>query len=433
MLDVIELIRAKRDGLTLTREQLRSLVASYVDEKVPDYQMSSFLMASFLQGLSTEETVGLTDAMLHSGDTFAFSSLDRPIVDKHSTGGVGDKISLVLAPLFAALGYYNPMMSGRGLGHTGGTVDKMEAIKGYNPELSREIIDAMLKESGCAMFSQTPSIVPADKKMYALRDATGTVESIPLITASIVSKKKAAGIQTIVYDVKCGNGAFMRTFEDAEALAKSLLSVSKGLGMTPSALVTDMNQVLGYAVGNALEVQEVLKILRDNVVIDDIKELTYRLAYSVAQNYTDMSWEQFSQQCDSLIASGDVYERFEKMVIRGGSSVQSLETIYKGNFIKKIYEMRSSMTGVIRSVDTFSIGKALIYLGGGRLKKEDSINHAVGIEMCKKIGDNVSVGDVLCRVYFDSEAKKDTALPLLFNAITIGDAYEKKPLIYSVL
>lgn len=433
MFDAIELIRAKRDGATLSGEQIRSLVSSYVDDSTPDYQMASFLMASFLKGLSTDETVGLTNAMLHSGETFSFPSLDRPVVDKHSTGGVGDKISLLLAPLFAALGYYNPMMSGRGLGHTGGTVDKLEAIKGYTPELSRDVIDRMLHESGCAMFSQTPSIVPADKKMYALRDATGTVESIPLITASIVSKKKAAGIQSIVYDVKCGNGAFMKSRSDAEALAKSLISVSRGLGMTPSALVTDMNQVLGYTVGNALEVQEILRIMRDNAVVDDIRELTYRLAFSIATQHSDIQWEQFTQKCDSLIASGDVYERFEKMIIRGGGSAQALEHIRKGNFIKKIYEMRSSMTGVVRSVNTFSIGKALIYLGGGRLKKEDTIQHSVGIEMCKKIGDAVSIGDVVCRIYFDNENKKDAALPLLFDAITISDTYEKNPLIYTVL
>ncbi len=433
MLDVIELIRAKRDGGVLSGEQIRSLVSSYVHDTMPDYQMASFLMASFLQGLSTEETVGLTDAMLHSGEIYSFDDYDHPIVDKHSTGGVGDKISLLLAPLLAALGFYNPMMSGRGLGHTGGTVDKLESIKGYSPELPLDVIKTMLHESGCAMFSQSPAIVPADKKMYALRDATGTVENISLITASIVSKKKAAGIQTIVYDVKCGNGAFMKTREDADALAKSLLAVSRGLGMNPSALVTDMNQVLGYAVGNALEVQEILHMMDGSAVVADVRELTYRLAYAIASHYSQDSWEMFSQKCDNLIASGEVYVRFEKMILRGGGSIDALAYIRKGNFIKKIYEMRSTMSGFVSSMNTFSIGKALIYLGGGRLKKEDSVNHSVGIEMCKKIGEAVHVGDVICRVYFESEEKKDAALPLLFDSITISDTYEKNPLVYTIM
>ncbi len=431
MFDPIELIRAKRDNKTLTSDQIRSLIGAYVDETMTDYQMASFLMASYLQGLNTDETVALTDAMLHSGEIYDFSDLDKPVVDKHSTGGVGDKISLLLAPLFGALGFYNPMMSGRGLGHTGGTVDKLESISGYSTVQPLEIVKKMLKETGCAMISQSPTLVPADKKLYALRDATGTVESIALITASIVSKKKAAGVQTIVYDVKCGNGAFMKTKEDAESLAKSLTGVSKGLGMKPSALVTDMNQVIGYTAGNAIELQEILCIMDGTAVVPDIRELTYRLAFEVALQYETILWEDFASQCDRLISSGEVYSRFEKMIALGGGDITTLPKIRKGAFIKKIYEMRSPVPGYIHSMDTYSIGKALIYLGGGRLKKEDSINHDVGIELCKKVGDQVAIGDVLCRVYYDNDIKKDNALPLLLEGITIRETYEKFPLIYS--
>ena len=431
MYDPVELIRKKRDGAFLTRQELKYLVRGYVAGDVRDEQMSAFLMAGVIRGFSVKETVYLTEIMMESGKQIDLASLPLKKVDKHSTGGVGDKVSLILAPLLAELGYCNPMMAGRGLGHTGGTIDKLESIRGYQCEVSPEDLSRRLQSSGSVIFSQSGEIVPADKKMYALRDVTGTVESIPLITASIVSKKKAEGIEAIVYDVKCGNGAFMKSLKDALALAESLVRVSRKTGLKARALITDMGQPLGYTIGNALEVMESLLFLRCERMDPRLKEVTLALAYELHSLFSDEERNSFLHRCDKLFRSGKVYERFLKMISDAGGDLRSLEQIGEGRFIEKMIEIRSKQDGRVLEIDTFSMGKALIYLGGGRLKKGDSIDHSVGMELQVKKGDSVCVGDPLLTLFYTDETKKASVMGLLEKSIMIGDReYEEKPLIY---
>jgi pyrimidine-nucleoside phosphorylase len=431
MYDPVELIRKKRDGAFLTRQELKYLIRGYVAGDIRDEQMSAFLMAGVIRGFSVKETAYLTELMMESGKEIDLSSLPFPKVDKHSTGGVGDKVSLILAPLLAELGYYNPMMAGRGLGHTGGTIDKLESVRGYQCEVSSRDLAGRLQSSGSVIFSQSDEIVPADKKMYALRDVTGTVESIPLITASIVSKKKAEGIDAIVYDVKCGNGAFMKSSRDALALAESLVRVSAKTGLKARALITDMNQPLGYTIGNALEVMESLLFLRSERMEPRLKEVTLALAYELHSFYSQEERDVFLQRCDRLFRSGQVYERFLRMISEAGGDLGSLEEIEEGRFIEKMIEIRSKQDGRVLEMDAFAMGKALIYLGGGRLKKGDPIDHTVGMELHVKKGDFVRVGDPLLTLFYADETKKASVMGILEKSIMIGDReYEEDPLIY---
>lgn len=431
MYDPVELIRKKRDGAFLTRQELKYLIRGYVAGDIRDEQMSAFLMAGVIRGFSVKETAYLTEIMMESGQAIDLTPLSLPKVDKHSTGGVGDKVSLILAPLLAELGYCNPMMAGRGLGHTGGTIDKMESIRGYQCELSPKDLPQRLQGGGSVIFSQSDEIVPADKKMYALRDVTGTVESIPLITASIVSKKKAEGIDAIVYDVKCGNGAFMKSSQDALALAESLVRVSSKIGLKARALITDMNQPLGYTIGNALEVMESLLFLRCERMEPRLQEVTLALAYELHSLYSHEERTAFDHRCDRLLRSGQVYERFLKMVTDAGGDPRSLEEIGEGRFIEKMIEIRSKQDGRVLEMDAFAMGKALIYLGGGRLKKGDPIDHRVGMELHVKKGDPVRVGDPLLTLFYTDETKKASVMGLLEKSIMIGDReYEEDPLIY---
>ncbi|HOO59712.1 MAG TPA: thymidine phosphorylase [Candidatus Mcinerneyibacteriales bacterium] len=431
MYDPVELIRKKRDGAFLTRQELKYLIRGYVAGDIRDEQMSAFLMAGVIRGFSVKETACLTEIMIESGKEIDLSSISRTKVDKHSTGGVGDKVSLILAPLFAELDYCNPMMAGRGLGHTGGTIDKLESVRGYQCEVSSRDLPSRLQRNGSVIFSQSDEIVPADKKMYELRDVTGTVESIPLITASIVSKKKAEGIDAIVYDVKCGNGAFMKTPREALALAESLVRVSQKTGLKARALITDMNQPLGYTIGNALEVMESLLFLRGERMDRHLKEVTLALAYEIHSLFSDEAKEVFINRCDKIFRSGKAYERFKKMIIDAGGDSEALEEIEEGRFIEKMIQIRSKQDGRILEMDTFSMGKALIYLGGGRLKKGDSINHHVGMELHVKRGDSVRVGDPLLTLFYADEAKKASVMSLLEKSIMIGEReYEENPLIY---
>ncbi|HDS02961.1 MAG TPA: thymidine phosphorylase [Firmicutes bacterium] len=431
MYDPVEIIRKKRDGGLLTRQELHYFVRDYVKGEIRDEQMSALLMAGFIRGFSVKETVSLTEIMTESGEQIDLGGIPRPKIDKHSTGGVGDKVSLLLAPLLAELGYCNPMMAGRGLGHTGGTIDKLESIRGYQSEIPIRDLKNRLQATGAVIFSQSDEIAPADKKMYALRDVTGTVESIPLITASIVSKKKAEGIEAIVYDVKCGNGAFMKTEKEALALAESLVRVSQKTGLKARALITDMNQPLGYAVGNALEVMEALLFMSGERVDSRLKEITYALAYELHSLYADEEREEFYEKCEALFRSGQVYERFAAMMADAGGDRHSLETICKGEFIEKMIQIRSKQDGRVKEIDTFAVGKALIYLGGGRLRKGDVIDYSVGFTFHVGCGDAVKIGDPLITVYYADENKKGMVMTLLEKSILISESdYEEKPLVY---
>jgi pyrimidine-nucleoside phosphorylase len=431
----IDVIRQKRDGGELSRNQIESLVNAYTRGDIPDYQVSAWLMAVVLRGMTGAETAALTDAMLHSGEVLDFSSLAAKKVDKHSTGGVGDKTSLVLAPLAAAAGVAVPMISGRGLGHTGGTLDKLEAIPGFNVNLSVADFRRVLETCGCAMIGQTAQIAPADRKLYALRDVTGTVESPYLICASIMSKKLAEGIDGLVLDVKTGSGAFMKREEDAAFLAELMVETGERMGKQVVALITDMDQPLGKMIGNALEVVEVVDILRGNGP-EDLRQLCLELAGwmlhlgGVASTVADGK-----KQSEKLIASGQALEKFRQMVELQGGDPRVIDDPKKLPQAQHTMTITSPSNGHLISLQCEQVGTACVILGGGREKKEDSVDPSVGIVLHKKVGGSVSSGEPLATIYYNAESRAARAKQLLEESFRIGDspAHEKRPLIHRVI
>ena len=384
----VDIIAAKRDGAELGERQLRSLIDGFVDGSVPDYQMSAFAMAVFFRGMSDQETVTLTQLMLNSGVTLNWSA-GPPVVDKHSTGGVGDKVSLVLAPLLAACGVRVPMISGRGLGPTGGTLDKLESIPGFRTDLSIVELQSVVDQVGCVITGATKDLVPADRKLYALRDVTATVPSIPLITASIMSKKLAESLDALVLDVKCGSGAFMQSPAEAEALARSLVRVGKQLGVPTTASITDMDQPLGRACGNALEVAEAIECLRGGGPAD-LRELSLTLANELLK----MVGGHATPDAVAELDSGRAYEKFNDMVRGQGGNPDAALTISS-----TCCEVESECSGFVGAINTQAIGRLVIEQGGGRQRLTDSIDHSVGIEVLVKIGDQVERGQPLARLF----------------------------------
>jgi pyrimidine-nucleoside phosphorylase len=392
-------------------------------------------MAVVLRGMTRAETAALTDAMLHSGEVLDLSSLAAKKVDKHSTGGVGDKTSLVLAPLAAAGGVAVPMISGRGLGHTGGTLDKLEAIPGFNVNLSVADFRRVLETCGCAMIGQTAEIAPADRKLYALRDVTGTVESPYLICASIMSKKLAEGIDGLVLDVKTGSGAFMKREEDAVFLVELMVETGERMGKQVVALITDMDQPLGNMIGNALEVVEVVDILRGKGP-EDLRQLCLELAGwmlhlgGVARTVADGK-----KQSEKLIASGQALERFRQMVELQGGDPRVIDDPKKLPQAQHTMTIASPRSGYLISLQCEQVGTACVILGGGREKKEDSVDPSVGIVLHKKVGDSVSSGEPLATIYYNAESRAARAKQLLEESFQIGDspAHEKRPLIHRVI
>jgi pyrimidine-nucleoside phosphorylase len=431
----VDVIRKKRDGQELSSSEIEHLVRAYTNGEIPDYQVSAWLMAVILRGLTRAETSVLTDAMLHSGEVLDLSELPAIKVDKHSTGGVGDKTSLVLAPLVAAGGLVVPMISGRGLGHTGGTLDKLESIPGFNVNLSVPEFRRVLKACGCAMIGQTSEIAPADRKLYALRDVTATVESPYLICASIMSKKLAEGIDALVLDVKTGSGAFMKREEDAVFLAELMVETGERMGKSVVALITNMDQPLGTHVGNSLEVIEVLEILRGRGP-DDLRELCVELAgwmfhlggaaATVAQGKLD---------AERLIASGKALEKFRQMVSLQGGDVSALDNPARLPRAKYMRDVISPRSGFIAAMNCEAVGTACVVLGGGREKKEDAVDPAVGIVLHRKTGDQVAAGEPLCIVHSNSEARTARAVNLLLESFKIADApaVETNPLVRRVI
>jgi pyrimidine-nucleoside phosphorylase len=432
---VIDAIRKKRDGGELSRDEIKGLVGAYTRGDIPDYQVSAWLMAVVLRGMTRAETAALTDAMLHSGEVLDLSSLAAKKVDKHSTGGVGDKTSLVLAPLAAAAGLAVPMISGRGLGHTGGTLDKLEAIPGFNVNLTVAKFRRVLESCGCAMIGQTPEIAPADRKLYALRDVTGTVESPYLICASIMSKKLAEGIDSLVLDVKTGSGAFMKKEEDAAFLAGLMVETGERMGKQMVALITDMDQPLGNRVGNALEVVEVVDILRGKGP-EDLRELCIVLAAwmlylgGVAESVA--AGESIGEK---LINSGQALERFQKMVELQGGDPRTIDDPKRLPQAQHTLAVTSSESGYISAMQCEQVGTACVILGGGREKKEDSVDPAVGIVLHKKVGDAISKGEPLAMIYYNSESRAAQARQLLEKSFCIASTppREKSPLIHRVI
>jgi pyrimidine-nucleoside phosphorylase len=428
----IDLIRKKRDGASLSVDEVRYLVAGCTDGSIPDYQMAAWLMAAVLRGMTREETAALTDAMLHSGEVLDWSALPAAKVDKHSTGGVGDKTSLVLAPVVAAAGLYVPMISGRGLGHTGGTLDKLESIPGFRVGLSVDEFGRVLKACGCAMIGQTEKIAPADRKLYALRDVTGTVESPYLICASIMSKKLAEGTDGLVLDVKTGSGAFMKKEEDAVFLADLMVETGERMGKKMAALITNMDQPLGRMVGNSVEVVECIEILRGGGP-EDLRELCHELAgWMLLLGGAAKSVDDGKKISQKVVASGEAMDRFRQMVELQGGDVGAIDDPSRLPAAAHHVEVKSPRVGYVSVIVCEQVGTACVILGGGRERKEDSVDPAVGIEIHKKIGDQVSIGEALCTIYSHSDARHldertARAKQLLEASYEIAEAQVTKP------
>jgi pyrimidine-nucleoside phosphorylase len=430
----IDVIRKKRDGVELSSHEIQSLINAYTRGDIPDYQVSAWLMAVVLRGMTRPETAALTDAMLRSGEVLDLSSIAAKKVDKHSTGGVGDKTSLVLAPLAAAAGIAVPMISGRGLGHTGGTLDKLEAIPGFNVNLPVADFRRVLDLCGCCMIGQTDEIAPADRKLYALRDVTGTVESPYLICASIMSKKLAEGIDALVLDVKTGSGAFMKTESDAAFLAELMVETGERMGKNVVALITDMDQPLGNMIGNALEVVEVVDILRGNGP-EDLRELCLELAgWMLHLGGAAASVEEGKKKSGSLISSGKALERFLQMVELQGGDPRSIEDTKLLPQARHSVQVLSPRSGRIASLQCEQVGTACVILGGGRERKEDSVDPAVGITLHKKVGDAVAAGEPLATIHYNHEALAARAKQLIEASTAITDtAPAKRPLIHRII
>lgn len=410
-----ELIKLKREGHALSEEQIRFFIDGYTNGNIPDYQMSALLMAIFFKGMQEEETLALTKSMLFSGKTVDLSHLPGFKVDKHSTGGVGDKTSLILGPIVAACGVSVPMISGRGLGHTGGTLDKLESIPGFNIHLSLEEFVSAIKNHKICFIGQTPEICPADKKIYALRDVTATVESLPLICASILSKKLAEGIDGLVLDVKFGSGAFMKTPASAEALARLLMSVASRYGKKVSALLTNMNQPLGRFAGNALEVEECLEILQNkrHPLTEDTRELSLRLAaWMLFLAGEGRSLEDSYQKCEESIESGKALKKFEELCVLHRGRLSELPRATKSIVVP------AAQDGFIQGFDTEGIGYAGILIRAGRLKSSDQIDPVSGLEFHKKIGDPVKKGESLFTIHGNDETLFASAEKRLRSCVT---------------
>ena len=431
----VDLIRKKRDSGEHSREEIDFLVSGYTRGGIPDYQMAAWLMAVWLRGLNRAEIAALTEAMLYSGEVVNLSDLPGKKVDKHSTGGVGDKTSLILAPIVAASGLIVPMISGRGLGHTGGTLDKLESIPGFNVNLSLQEYRRVLGECGMALIGQTAEIAPADKKIYALRDVTSTVENIGLICASIMSKKLAEGIDALVLDVKTGSGAFMKREEDSVRLAEVMVETGKRMGKKVVALITDMEQPLGRAAGHSTEVVECLEVLSGRGPAD-LRELSLELsAWMFFLGDRTKSLEEGHRLAETMIASGQAKEKFKQCIRLQGGDEGVVDEARRLPSARLHADVLSASSGFITGTNCEQLGIVLAMLGGGREKKEDRIDHAVGLEFHKRIGDRVEKGEALATVHYNSDTKLAEAKNLISGSYHIAESApsEKRHLIHRIL
>jgi pyrimidine-nucleoside phosphorylase len=432
---LVDLIRRKRDGGELSAEEIHYIVSRYTEGAIPDYQVAALLMAIVLKQMTRAELAALTEAMLHSGSVLDFSDLPGRKVDKHSTGGVGDKTSLILAPIVAAAGLYVPMISGRGLGHTGGTLDKLESIPGFSVNLSLEDFRRVLATCGCGLIGQTAEIAPADKKLYALRDVTGTVESPYLICASIMSKKLAEGIDALVLDVKTGSGAFMKKIEDSVFLAELMVETGRRMGKKMVALITDMDQPLGNAVGNATEIAECIDVLHGGGP-DDVRDVSYELAaWMFYLGERTKTVDEGRALAAEMVRTGVAAEKFRQIIELQGGDPKVMDDTGRLPKAKNSLEVKTPADGYITSMMCEQIGTASVVLGGGREKKEDNVDPSVGLMVRKKVGDAVSTGEPVFTVYYNSDARMPEARKLLESSFTIASAppSEKRPLIHKVL
>ncbi len=422
-----DLIHKKRDGEKLSPDELRFLVRGTTDGTVADEQLAAFLMAVFFRGMDPQtELPAWLDAMLHSGRVLDLSSIAGAKVDKHSTGGVGDKISLPLAPLVAACGVKVPMVSGRGLGHTGGTLDKLESIPGFSVNLSIEKFTQLVDELGLCLIGQTAEIAPADRKLYALRDATATVESIPLIASSILSKKLAEGIDALVLDVKVGKGAFMKSRDDARELARTMVDLCRAVGRGCTALLTSMDEPLGHAVGNACEVRESIEVLQ-NQGPAEIRELTLELGIEMLQAAdAKLPREQARARLEKSLADGSALRKFAQLIEAQGGDARVCDDPDRLPKAKSIREIKAEHSGVVVALDAEQVGLAAVELGAGRARKEDKVDPAAGLYLRKKVGDPVRAGEVFAELHGADEARLDAGEKRMRAAITLGERAPEK-------
>jgi pyrimidine-nucleoside phosphorylase len=431
----LDLIRKKRDGGELSSDEIGFLVRAYTLDEIPDYQMAAWLMAVVIRGMTRPELSALTTAMLHSGEVLDLSDISGAKVDKHSTGGVGDKTSLIIAPIVAAAGVTVPMISGRGLGHTGGTLDKLQSIPGFNINLSLSEFRRVLKSCGCGLIGQTAEIAPADKKLYALRDVTATVESPNLICASIMSKKLAEGIDGLVLDVKTGSGAFMKTEKDSFHLAELMVETGERMGKKMVALITDMDQPLGLKVGNALEVEECIEVM-DGQGPADLREVSVELAaWMLYLAGRTPSVDAGRKLADELIRNRSALKKFREIVVQQGGDPAAIDDPKHLPQAQHRIPILSPASGFVASIQCEQVGIASLVLGGGREKKEDQIDPAVGLVLHKKVGDPVQKGEPFCTVHYNWDARLSSAQSLLQQAYRIAEkpSAVRRPLIHRVI
>lgn len=430
---IYDIIEKKRDNKKLTKDEIEYFVKGFTSGEIKDYQASALIMAIFINGMDMEETVNLTYSMAHSGDMLDLSALGNCTADKHSTGGVGDKTSLIVAPICASLGVKMAKMSGRGLGHTGGTIDKLESIAGYKVAIPTDEFFKQVNEIGIALIGQTGNLAPADKKIYALRDVTATVDNISLIASSIMSKKLAAGAHNIVLDVKCGSGAFMKTPEDAEKLADLMVKIGKDCGRNTAAVITNMDIPLGTHIGNALEIKEAVSILK-NGGDSELRELCLILSANILTLAFKKSYDASYKMAVEALESGKAFEKFKQLVSAQGGDISVIDNTDLLPKATYEFEVTAKNDGFISNMDSRLIGEASVILGAGREKIEDKIDYSAGIVIAKKTGDKVNIGDKIAILYSNDKSKFRPAEEVFKKAIKITDSKpELKPLVYKTI
>lgn len=428
-----DIIQKKRNGGKLSKEEIEYVIKGYVDGSIPEYQVSALLMAIYFQGMDDEETAELTKAMMHSGDVVDLSEFGSSTVDKHSTGGVGDKTSLIVAPVMAALGCKMAKMSGRGLGHTGGTVDKLESIPGFNVSLDAESFFEQVRNVGVSVIGSTKNIAPADKKLYALRDVTATVDSIPLIASSIMSKKLAAGAHNIVLDVKIGSGAFMKTEEEGRNLAEKMVRIGKNCNRNVAAVITNMDRPLGFAIGNSVEVLEAVSVLKGENV-KDLSEICKTLASVLASLCFGWTEEESRKNVDEVIEHGEALEQFKKWIRAQGGNIDFIDDPTLLGKAEYEVEIKAKESGYISHMDAETIGKCACVLGAGRETKDDIIDYSAGIILKKKTGDFVENGETIAVLLTSKEEKIESAKTMFENAVIYGEEKPvEAPLVYGII
>lgn len=418
---IVDLIEKKRDKKNLNKQEIEFLLQEYLSGRVPDYQMSVFLMAVYFNGMNEEELLSFTMTMRNSGDVITFENVNKFLVDKHSTGGVGDKVTIVLSPILAALGMGTTKLSGKGLGHTGGTIDKFESIDGFKFSSTKEEIVAISNKTGIGLMGYSDKIVPLDKKIYSLRDVTGTVPSIPLIASSIMSKKLAIQSDVIILDVKVGDGAFMKNIEDAKDLALKMISIGKGAGRDVKVVLTNMDEPLGYSIGNANEIIEAIETLKGRGS-SDVKKVVYTIAGLALKSKGEVeNLEEANEKIDEVIKNGKALEKLREFIFASGGNGNLVDDYSILPHAKNMLEVYSEETGYVKKIKAEEIGKSAMIIGAGRATKEDIIDHAVGIKIFKKVGDFVEKNEKIAEIYYNDDSNIEKSKTMLLNSYILID------------